>query len=136
MTISKVCPKCNNGFSYEFVNRGYPDKRMYCDPCKAVNDAAYAAKNNPQVPTEQNGPVNAPVQKIPATGNEVVPEIGTFQKTVWNHEVAANVYKWGIMPKAGQPYWYHEVKYETLEQLRELVEGRKDIKFEDTFPQE
>ena len=126
--ITKNCKKCNIEFTYSPV-LGYPDKRLYCDNCKPINDAAYAASLNqpfPAVPV----PVNPPVVKIPSISNEIEKENGKFQSTVWNHTVDDNVYEWGIMPKAGCPYWKHNVKYETIEQLNKLIEERKAIKFD------
>ena len=124
---TKNCALCAVEFTYT-PSQYYEDKRKYCDACKKVKDLEFAAKK----PVEQNGPVNPEVEKIPAE-KPVMRDMGTvFSKTL-----ADNSYEWGIMPKAGCPYWKHKVKYETLKELRELVEGRKDIKFEpEGFPQE
>ncbi len=118
--ITKNCAKCGQVFEYIPVV-GYPDKRKYCDNCKAINDAEYLARQ--KQPVEQNGPVNAPVQKIPATGNELVPETGTFQSTVWTHVVAANSYEVG---KVGDRF---KLYFETPEELQAKIAELKRMGF-------
>ena len=109
---TKNCVKCNVEFTYEHKNPQYPDNRKYCDSCKKINDAAYAASLKPSNPIPaQPVPVNAPVEKVPATVNEVVPERGNFQSTVWNHSVAANSSELGKIGDRHKIYW------ETVEEL-------------------
>ncbi len=125
---TKNCAKCNAVFEYTPVV-GYPDKRKYCDPCKLANDAAYIASKAALVPQQIPAvpvPVNAPVQKIPASSNTVEKETGTFQSTVWNHSVAPHVYKVGIEPRAGQEFSKHEIHYEDVEDLKEHLQKLRD----------
>ena len=72
---------------------------------------------------ELNGPVNAPVEKIPAIGNEVVPESGNFQSTVWNHTVAPNSYEVG---KVGDRF---KLYFETPEELQAKIAELKRMGF-------
>lgn len=115
--ITKTC-ECGVVFEYE-PPKNFADNRKYCDKCRDRKKAEYEARMNPSNPIPATPqPVNAPVQKVPATGNEVVPETGNFQSTVWNHEVEGNIYKFGVMGKAGQKFYEHRIKYETPEDLK------------------
>ncbi|KKK92673.1 hypothetical protein LCGC14_2700590 [marine sediment metagenome] len=101
--INKNCEEynCAVEFSYE-PNPNFPDKRKYCDFHSAARKASYNAK--------QNAPSN-PTPPVPATENEIVPETGTSQSTVWNHSVAANSYEVGKVGNRHKIYW------ETIEEL-------------------
>ena len=81
---------------------------------------------------ELNGPVNAPVEKVPSTNvqsefkGQIAKETGVFQSTVWNHQVAANSYEWGIYPKAGEFYEKHKIYYETEGERLAMVKAIKE----------
>ncbi len=117
---TKNCVKCGDYFEY-VAPIGRPDNRKYCDPCSKLKKAEYEASQNR--PVEQNGPVNAPVQKIPATGNEVAPEKGNFQSTVWAHAVAANSYEVG---KVGDRF---KLYFETPQELQGKIAELKRMGF-------
>lgn len=115
--ITKTC-ECGVVFEYE-PPKNFADNRKYCDKCRDRKKAEYEARMNPSNPIPATPqPVNAPVQKVPATGNEVVPETGNFQSTVWNHTVAANSYEVGT---AGNRFkLYFETPAELKAKMQEL----------------
>ena len=106
--INKTC-ECGISFSYE-ANPNYPDRRKYCDKCSAEKKASYEARQTSQVlPKEAEGKT---LINIPAKGNEVEKETGTFQSTVWNHSVAGNSYEIGPVGNRFKIY------FETVDELK------------------
>ena len=132
--ITKICPKCGVGFQYE-PPKNFTDNRKYCDTCKAINDAAYKASQNQ--PSSTGVPI--PAVPDPVKPGEIAAETGDYQSTVWNHTVAANSYKWGVMGKAGQKFFEHKVYYETIEELDDKIKalgGPDHIYVEEEFKPE
>ena len=127
------CNKCN-------VNEVPIHRKTKCDVCAKVKEDAWNAKSNPPVPVDKPVEVGRAVAKSPevekAFLNGIKAPTGEYQSLVYNKTLDDNIYEWGIMPKAGCPFWKHKVKYETIKQLNELIEDRKDIKFEDIPPSE
>ena len=79
--ITKTCPDCNGSFTEE---EGVKFPRKYCPPCGAKRKVEWDAKQNGTVPV--NPLQNGLPTKVPATGNEIDPETGKFQSTVWDHK--------------------------------------------------
>ena len=61
--VTAVCQECGQQFEYD-LKPGFP--RKYCFPCGDAKKASYMAKEQATPQPAQNGPVNPPVQKIPA----------------------------------------------------------------------
>ncbi|KKM99923.1 hypothetical protein LCGC14_1143030 [marine sediment metagenome] len=78
---------------------------------------------------ELNGPVNAPVEKVPSTNvqsefkGQIAKETGVFQSTVWNHTVAPNSYEVG---KVGDRF---KLYFETPEELQAKIADLKRMGF-------
>ena len=100
-----ICIKCNQ-------NEVPPYRKTKCDDCAKADESAYKANQKKAQPLPQGVPVNPEVQKIPATGNELVPETGNFQSTVWTHSVSANSFEVG---KVGDRF---KLYFETVEDLK------------------
>ena len=115
--ITKTCPRCNISFDYEPVV-GFPDKRLYCNTCKVRKKAEWDAKQNGTVPV--NPLLNGLPTKVPATGNEVTPENGNFQSTVWNHQVRPHSSEMGPAGNRHKIYW------ETVEELKAEIQELRD----------
>lgn len=122
--ITKNCEEetCRKSFNYT-PNTNFPDKRKYCDSCSANKRAQWNA-NQQFKPIAQPEPVNPEVLKIgqpkPLTNVEVAKETGTFQSTVWNHQVGSNSYEVGQVGNRFKLY------FETPAELKAKMQQLRD----------
>ena len=117
-----ICNKCQK-------NEVPTYRKTKCDECAKADEAAWNAKQGEQLtgqvqaPVTQPVPANPPVQKIPATGNELVPETGNFQSTVWTHSVRPHSYEIG---KPSETTARTKLYFETPSELKAMIQDMRD----------
>ncbi|KKN18380.1 hypothetical protein LCGC14_0956310 [marine sediment metagenome] len=108
-----ICNKCNK-------NEVPSSRKSKCHDCARADEASWNARQAGEPQVEGPVPINPEVVKMPATGNEIAKETGTFQSTVWNHSVAANSYEVG---KVGDRF---KLYFETPADLKAKMQELRD----------